>query len=317
MIAPDALEIRPLRTHKEYLACVALQEETWGSQFSERVPTAILKVSQRIGGVTAGAFDANDRLIGFVFGMTGVENGRLVHWSDMLAVRPEARDSGLGSRLKLYQRDAVRAIGVSVMYWTFDPLVAKNANLNFNKLGVRAVEYVRDMYGAETDSALHRGVGTDRLIVAWDIGEPDHPTSSERDPRQRLQGVEGAPVINKEGLRSADWRSMLSGAGPPRLARIQIPLDIQLVQAESLESAAAWRECSRNAFLTALSDGYEIAGFYRDRNAGAGYYVITQSVTPSSASTTSSSASTPSSSASTITSSRNTAPHSPLPAPQR
>ncbi|MBC7789896.1 MAG: hypothetical protein H7Z74_08110 [Anaerolineae bacterium] len=270
----DAFTIRPLRTHKEYLACVALQDETWGSHFSERVPTAILKVSQRIGGVTAGAFDADDRLVGFVFGMTGVENGRLVHWSDMLAVRPEVRDAGLGKRLKQYQRDAVRALGVSVIYWTFDPLVAKNANLNFTTLGVRAVEYVRDMYGAETDSVLHRGVGTDRLIVAWDIDDLDQATSLERDPRRRLQGVETALVINEEGSPIADCGSMLSGSEAPRLARIQIPLDIQLVQAESLESAGTWRECSRNAFLVALSAGYEIAGFYPDRTAAAGYYVL-------------------------------------------
>lgn len=282
MIVSDLFEIRPIRTHKEYVACVALQDETWGSHFSERVPTAILKVSQRIGGVTAGAFDGNDLLVGFVFGMTGVENGRLVHWSDMLAVRPEARDSGLGSRLKQYQRDTVRAIGVSVIYWTFDPLVAKNANLNFRKLGVRAVEYVRDMYGAETDSALHRGVGTDRLIVAWDIDKPDQPAFSERDPRRILQGAESAPVINREGLRIADCGLLLSGSESPHLARIQIPLDIERVQSESLESAATWRECSRTAFITAFSAGYEIAGFYADRNANAGYYVITRSNTPSS-----------------------------------
>lgn len=285
MIVTGAFEIRPLRAHKEYLACVALQDATWGANFSERVPAAILKVSQRIGGVTAGAFDGDDRLMGFVFGMTGVENGRLIHWSDMLAVQPEARDSGLGNRLKLYQRDAVRAIGVSVIYWTFDPLVAKNANLNFTKLGVRALEYVRDMYGADTDSVLHRGVGTDRLIVAWDIGEPEQRTSSERDPRRLLQ-VESAPVINREGFRIPDSGFLHSGAESPNFARIQIPLDIQRVQAESLESAAAWRESSRSAFLAAFAAGYEIAGFYPDRHADAGYYVMTQKDTSSAAGTT-------------------------------
>ncbi|MBA3557063.1 MAG: hypothetical protein H0W30_00550 [Gemmatimonadaceae bacterium] len=281
MIVADAFEIRPLRTYKEYLACVALQDETWGANFSERVPAAILKVSQRIGGVTAGAFDGDDRLMGFVFGMTGVENGRLVHWSDMLAVRPEARDSGLGNRLKQYQRDVVRAIGVSVIYWTFDPLVAKNAYLNFTKLGVRAVEYVRDMYGAETDSALHRGVGTDRLIAAWDIGALEQRTSSERDPRRLLHVVESAPVINREGSRIADFGFLHSGAESPNFARIQIPLDIQRVQTESLESATAWRESSRSAFLAAFAAGYEIAGFYPDRHADAGYYVMTRKVTSS------------------------------------
>lgn len=266
-----AIEIRPLRTHDEYAACVALQDETWGANFSERVPPAILKVSQRIGGITAGAFDATDRLVGFVFGMTGIENGRLVHWSDMLAVRPEARDSGLGRRLKEYQRDTLRAIGVSVIYWTFDPLVAKNANLNFNKLGVRAVEYVRDMYGADTDSALHSGVGTDRLIVAWDIRVPSKPKPEERDPQQRFPGCTDVQIINAERTTHV---SRITYHSP--FLRIQIPLDIQRVQAESLETAAAWREGSREAFLKSMAAGYEVSGFYPDRDKNAGYYVMTR-----------------------------------------
>jgi len=40
-----------------------------------------------------------------VFGMTGVERGRLVHWSHMLAVRPEWRDRGLGRRARRRARD--------------------------------------------------------------------------------------------------------------------------------------------------------------------------------------------------------------------
>jgi len=34
--------------------------------------------------------------------------------------------------------------------------VARNAHLNFNVFGVRAAEYVEDMYG-ETESPLHQG----------------------------------------------------------------------------------------------------------------------------------------------------------------
>src|ERR671914_879951 len=98
--AAGALEIRPLRTTQELLACVDLQRATWGDEFSDLVPASILKVSQRVGGIAAGAFDGDGRLLGFVFGLTGVEDGRVVHWSDMLAVREEARNAGIGRRLK-------------------------------------------------------------------------------------------------------------------------------------------------------------------------------------------------------------------------
>src|SRR6185312_6577847 len=152
--------IRHLATWAEYQACVGLQQDVWGVDFFDLVPASILKVSQRLGGVTAGAFDRDGRLVGFVFGMTGVERGQLVHWSDMLGVREEARDQGLGRKLKKFQRDTLRPMGVTVIYWTYDPLVARNAYLNLMQLGTDVVEYVTDMYGARTSSALHEGLGT-------------------------------------------------------------------------------------------------------------------------------------------------------------
>src|SRR5205823_9052433 len=150
--------LRSLASHADYAACVELQRDTWGQAFHDTVPASILMVSQKLGGVAAGAFTSSGRLIGFVYGMTGVENGVVVHWSDMLAVRPEAQNLGIGRRLKEFQRRAVAKLGARVIYWTYDPLVARNAHLNFNVFGVRAVEYVRDMYGGDTGSDLHRGI---------------------------------------------------------------------------------------------------------------------------------------------------------------
>ncbi|MGH9428441.1 MAG: GNAT family N-acetyltransferase, partial [Terriglobia bacterium] len=138
--------MRRLSSLEDYDACVRLQQETWGAGFTENVPATILKVSQRIGGVTAGAFDKSGAMAGFVFGLTGWKNGKPVHWSDMLAVKPELRNSGLGRILKLYQRELVIPLGIKEIYWTFDPLVAKNAHLNLNKLGAEVFEYVPDMY---------------------------------------------------------------------------------------------------------------------------------------------------------------------------
>ena len=90
--------IRDLASSEDYGACLALQYETWGNAFREAVPPSILLVSQKLGGVAAGAFDRRGRLLGFVFGMTGVRGGEITHWSDMLAVRPDAQNSGIGRR---------------------------------------------------------------------------------------------------------------------------------------------------------------------------------------------------------------------------
>src|SRR5215472_9753647 len=193
---PAAIEIRPLVTPRELHACVELQHATWGREFTDVVPASILKVAQRVGGVVAGAFGPSNDLLGFVFGLTGVERGRIVHWSDMLAVRPEARNLGVGRRLKEFQRRSVQALGGEVIYWTYDPLVARNAHLNFNVFGVRIAEYVEDMYG-ETDSPLHAGIGTDRFIVAWPVpdaalGERLDDTHAAAVNRRLLE----APILN-------------------------------------------------------------------------------------------------------------------------
>jgi chorismate synthase len=244
-----------------------LQEETWGADFSERVPAAILKVTQRLGGVAAGAFDSRDRLLGFVFGMTGVENGRLVHWSDMLAVRPDLRDHGIGRQLKEFQRDTVRGLGVAVIYWTFDPLVARNAHFNLNRLGVDVAEYVIDMYGANTDSPLHRGLGTDRFIVAWHI-EDKRRASAERSDGRR------SSVLNPSDKGGVPAMPRLDEGTADATLRVEIPLEIDRVQESSLALAGQWRATTRAALTWGLAHGYHVAGFYRDTEDARAYYVL-------------------------------------------
>ena len=105
--------------------------------------------------------------MGFVFGLTGIKDDQLVNWSHMLAVRKDVRGQNVGWKLKLYQRELLLEREVEIVYWTYDPLVAKNAHINLNKLGAKIQEYVPDMYGEDTGSDLHRGLGMDRFIVAW------------------------------------------------------------------------------------------------------------------------------------------------------
>lgn len=261
------IDIRPLRTLDELRACVTLQRETWGDEFTDVVPTSILKVSQRIGGVAAGAFDDAGTLLGFVYGLTGVQDGRIVHWSDMLAVRPEARNLRLGRRLKEFQRKAVQQLGGVVIYWTYDPLVARNAHLNFNVFGVRAAEYVEDMYG-ETESPLHQGIGTDRFIVAWPVADADmNQRLGETHAAGGNTTLREAPILNAGNTSQI---ATLSGD----VARVEVPTDINALQQSDRNEAIRWRHSTRAAFRRALDAGLAVQGFVIDDCAKRGYYLM-------------------------------------------
>ena len=267
--------MRPLRSHEDLQACVALQKAVWGEHFSEVVPAAILKVSQRVGGVAAGAFNAAGELMGFVFGITGPDaEGRLVHWSDMLAVRPGFRNLGIGRRLKGHQRQVLEAQGVEEILWTFDPLVARNAHLNLMRLGARVVEYVPDMYGS-TGSPLHQGLGTDRFIVSWLIGDAARTAASPL-----ASDVGTAPLVNPVAAGPPDTVEMAPALSGAPFLRVQIPADIEAVQRSSPERAGAWRLNTRQAITSLLDLGYRIVGIQREADTSGFSYLLASPALP-------------------------------------
>jgi predicted GNAT superfamily acetyltransferase len=322
--APPAIDaggvtLRQLAGPEDYRACFELQLATWGRRFEGVVAPSVLKVSQLVGGVLAGAFAPDGRLLGFVYGLTGVRPpgsrrsapaGRsleVFHWSHMLAVAAEARDLGLGTRLKLFQRELVLALGVETVEWTFDPLEARNAHLNFNRLGAEAVEYVRDMYKGEEGSELASGIGTDRFIVAWRIaGERAREAIARLAPGGPLSGAVAAAdgAAAEAAAVSAACRDHATAAAAERFAdaasfepapaasaaapgeqpdlrlppdaprvRIEIPARIQELKEREPRRALAWRLGTRLAFETYLGRGYRVAGFWRDASGRCFYGV--------------------------------------------
>jgi chorismate synthase len=274
------LDLRRVASWAEYRACVELQREVWGGEFSDQVPASLLSVAQRVGGVTAGAFEPDGRLVGFVFGISGVLDGRLVHWSDLMAVRADARDRGVGRQLKMFQRDLVRAMGGTTIYWTYDPLVARNAYLNFMTLGVQAVEYVVDMYGSDTGSILHRGLGTDRLIVAWALDAPaPHAAATRYSVGRDEIPLDQIRVLNAATDRPETASTVVNMPPYPEpliapWVGVAIPADIHQVREASREQAVRWRTETRAAFQWAFANGYRIGSFRRIDDGGTGLYVL-------------------------------------------
>src|SRR5439155_4445432 len=181
-----------------------------------------------------------------VFGITGIRDGEIVHWSHMLGVREAARNMGVGRMLKEYQRRVLAERGVTRVYWTFDPLQAKNAYFNLSRLGAHVVEYVPDMYGV-TGSPLHLGLATDRLVVCLStVGR----NRSGGTPPFTLAADDGVPILTPFA-RLGDPTLTSAGQHPP-MALLEIPADVLAVIERSPPTVRTWRMAVREHFLWAF-----------------------------------------------------------------
>ena len=228
-----------------------LQKEVWVLDDRDITPLTQLVAVRQTGGQLIGARDGQT-LVGFVYGFVGLEHGRTIHHSHMLAVKPAYRNFDVGYKLKLAQRERVLAQGITRMTWTFDPLQSLNAYFNFCKLGVVSDAYKINFYGPETSSVLHR-IGTDRLWVTWllDSGRVRHEI-----PLQTPSLV----AVDAEGQPSElEMKAALSG----KHAFIEIPSDIDSLQRQNAELAVRWREVTRRGFTEALAAGFRVEDFFR------------------------------------------------------
>ena len=108
------------------------------------------------------------------------------------------RNTGLGRRIKLFQREDAIAHGYELMEWTFDPLEIKNAYFNLERLGAIARRYNINQYGI-TSSPLQGFLPTDRLVAEWWL-------KSKR--------------VRERCWRPASTRSL------PRRSRVEVPAEI-------------------------------------------------------------------------------------------
>ena len=174
----DEIQIRECTTIEEFDNCVALQREAFGLPDIEITPRRHLIVSRQAGGWTLAAF-AGSRMIGFVHHLAAVRpNNEIFGYSHMMAVARDYQNKGIGARLKWAQRDRALAEGRTFITWTWDPMQARNAHFNLNRLGVTVKSYGDNFYGLDyyadpTQADEHRpGLQSDRLFARWELNSP-------------------------------------------------------------------------------------------------------------------------------------------------
>jgi predicted GNAT superfamily acetyltransferase len=257
---------RDLASLEDFAAVVDLERVIWGPGYDEVVPVPILAVTVKRGAILIGAFDGG-RMIGFVYSLPGIKDGKPMQWSHMLGVLDGFRSGGVGRELKLLQRERTLAMNLDLIEWTYDPMQAMNAHLNFAKLGIVVGEYEENVYG-ESSSPLHRGNPTDRFVApaAGAVGVERHPPALfDAQPVNRV-------AASGEWLESVDVDLSLDA---PRLL-VHIPMGFTGMLARHPELALAWRICTRAIFTTYFDRGYKATDFMLDRQGAKGTYVLTR-----------------------------------------
>src|SRR5207302_5499529 len=158
-------------------ACIKLQRDVFGLPDLEISPRRHLIVSLEAGGWTLGAFVGND-LVGFVHHLAAVRGDEIFGYSHMMAVAADFQNQGIGARLKWAQRKRAMSEGRDFIKWTFEPMRARNAHFNLNRLGVMVRSYAVNFYGTDystnpTEKAAGiTGMDSDRLFASWDLHSP-------------------------------------------------------------------------------------------------------------------------------------------------
>jgi predicted GNAT superfamily acetyltransferase len=164
--------IRECTTIEEFDGCVALQREAFGLPDLELSPRRHLIVSRQAGGWTLGAF-AGDRMVGFVHHLAAARANEIFGYSHMMAVAKDYQNKGVGARLKWAQRERALGEGRKLIRWTWDPMQARNAHFNLNRLGAIVETYAENFYGIDysADASITDRIGlpSDRLFATWHI----------------------------------------------------------------------------------------------------------------------------------------------------
>ncbi len=234
------LEIRPLESLDEFNETLKLQKLIWGFHESDTVAPRLFGVFNHIGGSSLGAF-LDGELVGYTLAFAAFKSNRKAYWhSHMAGVDPSSHNLGIGRRLKLRQREEALVAGLDLIEWTFDPLQARNAFFNIEKLGTAIEAYIPNFYGVTT-SELHGYLPTDRLVAAWHLSSP-------------------SVVDRLAGRRPASGECTMRIEIPTRISEVPRP------------EAAEIQDKVREQFQIAFDSGLRVTGF--ERGPSHGCYIL-------------------------------------------
>jgi predicted GNAT superfamily acetyltransferase len=233
------IKFRECTTFEDLSACVDLQREVFALPEIELSPVRHLIVTKHAGGWTLGAFHENN-LVGFVLSVPAFLRGEKAFYSHMTAVKKEFQSYGIGGKLKWLQRERALQENVKFIKWTFQPVQARNAFFNLEKLGVIIQNYKANFYGTDyPNHDLKLGLDSDRLFAEW-----------------HLENEKVIALSNGENYILEET---------PKIS-IEIPNNWNDLVAKDLKSAIDEQSRIKAEFKKAFEQGLVCQSFQRDEN---------------------------------------------------
>ncbi len=231
--------IRECDTIEEMKKCVEIQRRVFSSTDLEISPARHLLVSKHAGGWTLGAY-IGDTLAGFVLSVPMFRGDGRALYSHMTGVEKEFQNLGIGAKLKWAQRQRALEEGINYIKWTFQPVLARNAYFNLERLGAEIKTYMPNFYGFDSDGNSDVGdavgVPSDRLFAEWKLDSPKVTALAN-----------GETWFERAEVR----------------ARIEVPTDWNSLILRNPKTALAEQDRVKSEFENALSSGLVARGFER------------------------------------------------------
>ena len=257
------IAIRPLQSIEDFRSAVDLQQSILGEQASEIWRLPHLVDVQQSGGLLLGARatthttgpSLNAILIDLLSTVEGYAARRTVAW----AVRPQQRNRGIGTQLRLIERKALQQEAVDLVYWDTDPLNSAEIYVALNKLGGILTGYSCDTLGSFRD-ARAPGLATDRVRVEWWIDSPRVISILDQGhgfPHQHV-GLNEMVVLTKTTLLPAGVRGIINQEQMVTAEHVlaEIPESLEDLQVRDHDAAIQWRLYSRRFMEQLFGLGY-------------------------------------------------------------
>jgi chorismate synthase len=186
-------------------------------------------------------------MLGFVHGIPRVNLPEKAQHSHLLAVRREAQGRGLASELKLFQRRWCLDRGISLVTWTYDPFLLKNAQLNITRLRATVHHLIPDIYGVL--GGIYGSLPTDRFEVTWRLSDPEVERAAVGAPPLFPLDGPDVPLVNSRSLAALDGVTRVALPFPPGA-----PKTYRAEPERSLKEKRAFRRLATELFTR----GFEV-----------------------------------------------------------